>query len=256
MKTIYGKWGLALAMVMVLMPATAMAQSASTIDEQFAALDHSLSGTADRLLTATTAQRGFGPARSTKQSNESQNSEVARARFSDDRWKVLRTQVDPILKAQGLPTAVLAVVKVESNGRLDALSSAGARGLWQLMPDTARRYGLVVSNSKDERLDPEKATWAATQYLRDLYALFGDWRLALAAYNAGEDAISRAIARSGSTAFDVLSVKRAIPDETRKYVPAVLAEMRLIAGGKERGVALPVRHSSNSLVYASVESGE
>lgn len=254
MNTIYGKWCLALAVV--LMTATAMAQSSGTIDEQFAALDRSLNGTADRLLMAATAQRGSDPTPSVNQGNESQNSAAARAMFSDDRWKILRTQVEPILKAQGLPTEVLAVVKIESNGRLDALSSAGARGLWQLMPDTARRYGLVVSNSKDERLDPEKATWAATHYLRDLYALFGDWRLALAAYNAGEDAISRAIERFGSREFDVLSLKRAIPDETRRYVPAVLAEMRLISSGKEHGVVLPVRLRSNSFVYASMESGE
>jgi soluble lytic murein transglycosylase-like protein len=240
----------------VLTTAAAMAQSSSTIDEQFAALDHSLSGTADRLLMAATAQRGSGPTRYASQSDEPQHPAAAPARLPGTRWKVLRTQVEPILKAQGLPTEVLAVVKVESGGRLDALSSAGARGLWQLMPDTARRYGLVVSGAKDERLDPEKATWAATQYLRDLYGLFGDWRLALAAYNAGEDAISRAIARFSTREFDVLSLKRAIPAETRKYVPAVLAEMQLIVGGKELGIVPSVRHRSNSLVYASMESGE
>lgn len=247
------KWYLVLAVVLT--SAIAMAQSSSTIDDQFAALDHSLSGTADRLLMATAAQRDPGADRVASQTVSSSNSAVA-SNMRGPRWYELRKQIEPILKAQGLPLEVLAVVKVESGGKLDALSGAGARGLWQLMPDTARRYGLIVSESKDERLDPEKATWAATQYLRDLYELFGDWRLAFAAYNAGEETVTRAITRLGSREFEVLSLKRAIPEETRRYVPAVLAQMRMIGNIKFLPDSGRAGIGKASLVWAPMDAGD
>jgi soluble lytic murein transglycosylase-like protein len=247
------KWCFVLAAVLT--TAAAMAQSPSTIDQQFAALDHSLSGAADRLLMAGTAQLGPSPEKAASQAGASQKPGLP-ATSQSLRWRELRMQIEPILKAQGLPIEVLAVVKVESGGQLDALSRAGARGLWQLMPDTARRYGLIVSEPKDERLDLEKATWAATQYLRDLHELFGDWRLALAAYNAGEEAVSRAIARSGSREFDVLSLKRAIPEETRRYVPAVVAAMRLFGGANMLSGRNPAGLGNSSLIYASMDAGE
>lgn len=249
-----GKWCFVLATVLT--ATTAMAQSFSAVEEQFADLTQSLGGTADRLLKATSAQPDPGSINFAGQVATSQKSERAASSIGNRRWRELRTQIEPILKAQGLPVEVLAVVKVESGGQLDAVSSAGARGLWQLMPDTARRYGLIVSESKDERLDPEKATWAATQYLRDLHEVFGDWRLVLAAYNAGEDAISRAIARSGSREFDVLSLKRAIPEETRKYVPAVLAAMKKIGDPNVLESLTQVAHREISQVYASMDVGD
>jgi soluble lytic murein transglycosylase-like protein len=251
---LFGKWCLVLAAVLT--AATAMAQSPSAVEEQFADLTQSLGGTADRLLKATSAQPGPGSTKPANQVPALQKLERAASSIGSTRWRELRTQIEPILKAQGLPVEVLAVVKVESGGQLNALSRAGARGLWQLMPDTARRYGLIVSESKDERLDPEKATWAATQYLRDLHETFGDWRLAFAAYNAGEDAISRAISRSGSREFDVLSLKRAIPEETRKYVPAVLAAMRKIGDPNVLEGLTQVAHREISQVYASMEVGD
>ena len=253
MKT-YGKFSLFLAAILT--AATATAQSSIAVEEQFADLTQSLSGTADRLLKASSAQPGSASTQFPGQFAISQKQEPAASSFGNARWRELRTQVEPILKAQGLPIEVLAVVKVESGGQSDALSRAGARGLWQLMPDTARRYGLIVSESRDERIDPEKATWAATQYLRDLYAMFGDWRLALAAYNAGEDAISRAISRAGSREFDVLSLKRAIPEETRKYVPAVMAAMRKIGDPKVLAGLTEVVRRDTSQVYASMDVGD
>jgi len=140
----------------------------------------------------------------------------------------LRPVVEPILQNEGIPLELASVAVVESGGRTDALSAKGARGLWQLMPDTARRYGLMVSASRDDRLDAEKSTRAAARYLRDLYQQFGSWPLALAGYNAGEQALQRAVERAGSSDFLQLSSLRLLPQETRNYVPAVLSAMQLL----------------------------
>lgn len=172
-----------------------------------------------------------------------------------ERVEQLRPVVEPVLRQAGLPPDLAAVLLVESGGNPMALSRKGARGLWQLMPDTARRYGLVVSPTKDERLDAQKATWAASQYLRDLYAQFGDWRLALAAYNAGEGAVSRAVARIGSRDFSVLSLEHGIPEETRKYVPAVVADMQLMERADATSLVQPNTSQRTSLVYASIQLG-
>ena len=127
-----------------------------------------------------------------------------------------------ILREEGVPEQLAAVVQVESGGRSDALSPKGARGLWQLMPATAQQYGLRVGWKVDDRLDMVLATRAAARYLRDLYRQFGDWQLALAAYNSGEQMVESAIVRAGSPDFALLSARRLIPEETRNYVPAVL----------------------------------
>jgi membrane-bound lytic murein transglycosylase D len=130
-----------------------------------------------------------------------------------------------------------AVVLVESGGRAAALSSKGARGLWQFMPDTARRYGLVVTASLDDRLDPYKSTRAAARYLHDLYAQFGNWLLALAAYNAGEDTVRRAMDRTSNRNFNAINRAGLLPSETRAYVPAVLKAIGSIGG--ERNALKP-----------------
>jgi len=142
------------------------------------------------------------------------------------RLEPLQPMIEPILRSQGLPRALLAVVVVESGGRTEALSPKGALGLWQLMPETARRYGLHVTSERDERLDPVMATRAAARYLHDLYGRFGDWRLALAAYNAGEGAVLEAMQRAQSSSFSALSELQLLPAETRSYVPAVLRASR------------------------------
>ena len=140
----------------------------------------------------------------------------------------LRPLLIPILEDEGIPQEIAAVVVVESGGRSNALSPKGALGLWQLMPDTARRYGLVVTPSRDERLDVDRSTRAAARYLRDLYQQFGSWPLALAAYNAGEQRVQRAVERAGTPDFIQLSSLRLLPQETRNYVPAVLSAMQLL----------------------------
>ncbi|MBI1941299.1 MAG: lytic transglycosylase domain-containing protein [Acidobacteria bacterium] len=133
-------------------------------------------------------------------------------------------EVVAVLSQHGLPSAVMGVVAVESGFNPSALSPKGARGLWQLMPETARRYGLVVEGDYDERLDPMKSTAAAARYLKDLYVQFQDWPLALAAYNAGEGRVQRSLDSLGARDFWTLSRQAALPDETRRYVPAVLAK--------------------------------
>jgi membrane-bound lytic murein transglycosylase D len=130
-----------------------------------------------------------------------------------------------LLQDQGLPPGLTSVVAVESAFNPLALSPKGARGLWQLMPDTARRYGLRVEWNDDERTNPLKATRAAAAYMKDLFAQFQDWPLALAAYNAGEDRVSRALTQTGAQDFWTLRRRRALPAETLQYVPAVLEKL-------------------------------
>jgi membrane-bound lytic murein transglycosylase D len=116
------------------------------------------------------------------------------------------------------------------------------------MPETARRYGLVVTPARDERLDPVKATRAAARYLRDLRGQFGDWKLAFAAYNAGEAAVQRAVSRAGGA--DLQRVLALLPAETRAYVPAVANALPLFANS--RTGADPAWHAARAafVVYA------
>lgn len=142
--------------------------------------------------------------------------------------------IGKVLAEYGLPQWLTAVVVVESGGNPSALSPKGARGLWQLMPGTARRYGLRVDDGVDERLDPMKSTYAAVRYLRDLYGTFQEWPLTLAAYNAGEDRIQKVMATTGIRLFEEMARGRLLPDETIHYVPAVLNLMPPNVGQQER----------------------
>ncbi len=127
-----------------------------------------------------------------------------------------------ILAQQGAPSELLGVARVESNFNARALSPKGERGLWQLMPETARRFGLRVDAQTDDRLDIPRSTVAAARYLSFLHRRFADWSLALAAYNAGENKVARAIQRGRTRDFHELSHRRLLPEETRRYVPSVL----------------------------------
>ncbi len=143
-------------------------------------------------------------------------------RLAAAREKLLALGVDAgqVFAEEGVPQELLVVAEVESGFDPRALSAKGARGLWQFMPETARRYGLRVDTRVDERLHVARSTRAAARYLRDLHLLFGDWQLALAAYNAGEQRLANAIERAGSRAFADLATR--LPEETRRYVPAVV----------------------------------
>jgi membrane-bound lytic murein transglycosylase D len=127
------------------------------------------------------------------------------AKQSLARLDLLRPIIEPELACSGLPVELSGMVQVESGAQTFALSPRGARGLWQLMPDTARRYGLTGTTQRDERLDIYKSTRAAARYLRELYAQFGDWSLVFDRYNAGEQTVQRAIDRSGTSDFSRLN---------------------------------------------------
>jgi membrane-bound lytic murein transglycosylase D len=138
-----------------------------------------------------------------------------------------------VFASEGLPRDLAYVALVESAFVPTALSQARAKGVWQFMPATGRRFGLEQDWWIDERSDPEKATRAAARYLKDLFALLGDWNLALAGYNSGEGTVLRAIARHGTSDFWALSRARAFGRETRNYVPLVHAAI-IVAKAPDR----------------------
>jgi membrane-bound lytic murein transglycosylase D len=125
-----------------------------------------------------------------------------------------------IFRAEGLPPEMVWLAEVESSFDPQAQSPVGARGLFQFMPATAQRFGLKTF-PVDERTDPAKSGRAAAQYLRVLHARFGDWPLALAAYNAGEGRVGRTLEGSKARSFDGIAAQ--LPAETRLYVPKVMA---------------------------------
>ena len=225
---------------------SATASSVSAVNSPFDELNSRLGDTAERLAAAPLS----GPAArvtaiGTVTSRVTQDvtpekiapvrsaitQEPQRGAQTASRVERLRPVIDPILRDQGIPAELVAVALVESGGQAAAISPKGARGVWQLMPATARRYGLVVSGQRDDRLDLVSATQAAARYLHDLHAQFGDWELVLAAYNAGEQAVQNAIQRGGSNSFAVLSQLRLLPPETRNYVPAVMGARGLFKQG-------------------------
>jgi membrane-bound lytic murein transglycosylase D len=181
------------------------------------------------------------------------NDEAVRRAVS--RMTQMKPILAPILQEEGIPYEIAALVLVESGGQPTALSPKGARGIWQFMPDTARRFGLTITNETDDRLDVLKSTRAAARYLRDLHEGFGDWSLALAAYNVGALVVRKAVLRSGSNDFAVLSGKRLIPAETREYVPAVMAASHLLTGN-----AVPRKNATQlrgmpTILYATSAAG-
>jgi membrane-bound lytic murein transglycosylase D len=146
-----------------------------------------------------------------------------------------------VFAREGIPRDLAYVALVESAFRTGALSRAKARGVWQFIPATGKRFGLQQDWWVDERSDPEKATLAAARYLKQLYALFGDWNLALAGYNAGEARIQRLMARYGTDDFWELRQKRgrgALRDETRNYVPMIHAAVVVAKAPEKYGFVI------------------
>jgi membrane-bound lytic murein transglycosylase D len=134
-----------------------------------------------------------------------------------------RDMMVSILKEEGVPQDLIYLAQAESGFHPLAVSRVGARGIWQFMGSRARGYGLQHSMWVDDRQDPEKSTRAAAHHLKDLYAQFGDWYLAMAAYNSGPGTVQAAVRRTGYADFWELYRRNVLPKETRNYVPIILA---------------------------------
>mgnify|MGYP002595983194 FL=1 len=141
---------------------------------------------------------------------------------------------EELIKA-GLPVELRALPIIESALNPTAVSRMGAAGLWQFMPSTGKMYGLEVNSLIDERYDPVLATRAACRYLKDMYALFGDWMLAIASYNCGPGNVNKAIARSGG-GKSFWEIYDYLPRETRGYVPAFIGASYAYAYHKQHGI--------------------
>jgi membrane-bound lytic murein transglycosylase D len=128
-----------------------------------------------------------------------------------------------VLREQGVPQELIYLAQAESGFHPLAVSRAGARGMWQFMGSRAKGYGLERNWWVDDRQDPEKATRAAAHHLKDLYNEFGDWYLAMAAYNSGPGTVQSAVKRTGYADFWELYRRNVLPKETRNYVPIIVA---------------------------------
>jgi hypothetical protein len=150
--------------------------------------------------------------------------EIGRSRLAS-----YRPMMAQIFREEGVPEWLISVGFVESTYGSTAHSPKEAHGIWQFVPSTGDRYGLKRTAWTDERGNPEKSTRAAARYLRDLHALFGDWLLALAAYNWGEGRVAKVIHRTGIRDFWTMADRGLLPQETANYVPSVLAAWRLLS---------------------------
>ncbi|HJQ69458.1 MAG TPA: lytic transglycosylase domain-containing protein [Blastocatellia bacterium] len=146
----------------------------------------------------------------------------------------------------GLPEDLVWLAHVESVWHAEARSPAAAAGIWQFIPRTATDYGLTVEAGNDERFDARKQTRVAATYLRDLYTIFGDWALAMAAYNCGEPRVMEAVVKNGRANFWELHEKNLLPKETLNYVPKILAAIT-VAREAEKYSVMPASASGDDV---------
>ncbi len=180
-----------------------------------------------------------------------------RQRTSFRRWlkrsALYVSAIEKELKKAELPLSLAYLAMIESGFNPAAYSPAHASGLWQFIPATARHYGLRIDSWVDERRDPQKATRAAVSYLDSLYKRFGDWQLAVAAYNAGEGKIQRGLKKYKAKNFWDLAAKDYLPLETKRYVPKLIAAI-IIAHDPERYGFQPVREKNEQYDVIEVPS--
>jgi len=191
----------------------------------------------------------------------------SKGRRNFERWLERSAKYMPyvrkVLKDRGLPSDLAFLPFVESGFNPKAKSRAGAAGLWQFMPYTGKKFGLDRGWWVDQRLDPFKATHAAADYLSFLYEEFGDWYLALAAYNAGEGRVARALKSTGCEDFFELATKRRyvrrygrkihyLPRETRHYVPKFLAVLKIMHNLDSLGFKQPDWSDANMVAEVKV----
>ena len=146
--------------------------------------------------------------------------------------------ISRVLREEGVPQDLVYLAQAESAFQPLALSRAGARGIWQFVQWRGNEYGLKRTWWVDERMDPEKATRAAAQHLRDLYGLYGDWYLAVAAYNCGPGNVQKGIERTGYADFWALYKRNVLPRETKNYVPIILALTLIAKDAAHYGIAV------------------
>ena len=147
-----------------------------------------------------------------------------------------RPMIEKIFEEHNLPKSLYYVGLIESGYIVRARSHAAAVGPWQFIKGTAKRYGLRVNRSIDERQNIYKSTQAAALYFQDLYNIFGSWELALSAYNAGEYGIIRRIRGANTRDFYKLSTLKVLPKETRNYVPKVMAAMKVAREARQHSI--------------------
>jgi membrane-bound lytic murein transglycosylase D len=134
-----------------------------------------------------------------------------------------RPLIARILQEEGVPQELIHLAQAESGFFPRAISYKAAGGMWQFMAWRGQEYGLVRTAYTDDRFDPEKATRASAKHLHDLYNIFGDWYLAMAAYNCGPNAVAHAVERTGYADFWELRARHVLPEQTTNYVPIILA---------------------------------
>jgi len=157
--------------------------------------------------------------------------------------KELVPTLKPIFATERVPQELIWVAEVESGFNPKARSPVGAAGLFQLMPATAQRFGLRTFWLSDQRYQPETSTRAAAQYLKQLHKQFGDWRLALAAYNAGEGTVQKLLTRHKTRTFDGIATH--LPAETQMFVPKVEATVLRREGMALAGLKIPEERKPN-----------
>jgi membrane-bound lytic murein transglycosylase D len=155
------------------------------------------------------------------------------------------------LAVHNIPLEIKYLAVVESALNPRAVSKAGATGLWQFMYQTGKQYGLKIDTYVDERSDPMKASKAATQYMKNMYSIFGDWDLVLASYNTGPGNVAKAIRRSGGKQ-NYWNIRPYLHKETQGYVPAFLATMYIFEYHKEHGI-VPHKPVANHFATDTVQ---
>jgi soluble lytic murein transglycosylase-like protein len=265
-------WQFGALVVLVALAACAWSQTAAyaapadSVGDDFSVYHQSLANAADMALANVAREAEISTQTDgTATDSTTQQDETILHQFAQQYWngsddavrravervKQLRPVLSPILHEGGIPDEIAALVLVESAGQSTAVSPKGARGIWQFMPDTARRYGLTVDSEIDDRLDVQKSTRAAARYLRDLHIRLGSWSLALAAYNAGEKIVQNAVLRAGSEDFALLDRKRLLPAETRAYVPAVFAASILLSDNSLPGSSAGRNQHGPTVLFAN-----
>ncbi len=147
-----------------------------------------------------------------------------------------RPLIQRILDEEGVPQELIFLAQAESGFMPRAVSRAKAMGMWQFMSQRGREYGLERTEYRDDRFDPERSTRAAARHLRDLYHRYGDWYLAMAAYNCGPGVVDRAVERTGYADFFELRRLNTLPRESSNYVPAILAMTIMVKNAREYGL--------------------